>query len=142
MTKPKLEVLEKAAAPKAANANVAASLSKRSGVRRDDQEFLPAALEILETPPSPVRMAMIVFFAVFVLVALLWTYFGRFDIVAVAQGKIQPPGRVKIVQPLETARVKRIAVTNGSRVAEGDILIEFEPQDARADVEAFRAATS
>lgn len=142
MTKPKIEVLEKAAAPKAANANVAASLSKRSRARRDDQEFLPAALEILETPPSPVRMAMIVFFAVFVLVALLWTYFGRFDIVAVAQGKIQPPGRVKIIQPIEAARVKRIAATNGSRVAEGDILIEFEPQDARADVEAFRAATS
>lgn len=142
MTKPKLEVLEKAAAPKAANANVAASLSKRSGVRRDDQEFLPAALEILETPPSPVRMAMIVFFAVFVLVALLWTYFGRFDIVAVAQGKIQPPGRVKIVQPLETAKVRRIAATNGMKVAEGDVLVEFDQQDARADVEALEAATS
>lgn len=142
MSKPKLEVIENAAAPQAANANAPVSSPKRAEPRREDQEFLPAALEILETPPSPVRMAMIVFFAVFVTVALLWTYFGRFDIVAVAQGKIQPPGRVKIIQPVEAAKVRRIAAINGMQVAEGDVLVEFDAQDARADVEALEAATS
>lgn len=126
--------------PEPANSN---SVEKRTApkVRREDQEFLPAALEILETPPSPVRIALIVFFAVFVAAALLWTYFGRLDVIAIAQGKIQPPGRVKIVQPVETAKVMRIAVNNGSRVSEGDVLIEFDPGDARADVEALEAAT-
>lgn len=148
MNRPKLELVGSAAPdngrdpPKPANFNRPNPSDKPPVPRRDDQEFLPAALEILETPPSPVRMAMIVFFALFVVIALVWTYFGRFDIVALAQGKIQPSGRVKIVQPLETARVKRIAATNGTRVAEGDILIEFEPEDARADVEALKAATS
>jgi hemolysin D len=148
MSKPKLEIVGNAGAevtqntPQPANSNRFDANAKHPPPRRDDQEFLPAALEILETPPSPVRMAMIVFFAVFVAVAMLWMYFGRFDIVAVAQGKIQPPGRVKIVQPVETAKVRRIAATNGMKVAEGDILVEFEPQDALADVEALKAATS
>ncbi|MFY8101140.1 MAG: HlyD family type I secretion periplasmic adaptor subunit [Allorhizobium sp.] len=148
MSKPKLELIGNVDADSAkdtlkpANSNRPGAVGKPALPRRDDQEFLPAALEILETPPSPVRMAMIVFFALFVVIALVWTYFGRFDIVATAQGKIQPPGRVKIVQPVETARVRRIAATNGMKVAEGDILIEFEPQDAQADVEALKAATS
>jgi hemolysin D len=109
--------------------------------RRDDQEFLPAALEIIETPPSPIRMAIIIFFAAFVVVALTWTYFGRFDIVAIAQGKFQPPGRVKVVQPVETAKVQRIAVTNGTKVKKGDVLIAFEDQDALADLETIKLAT-
>lgn len=110
--------------------------------RREDQEFLPAALEILETPPSPVRMAMIVFFAILVVTALIWMYFGRFDIVASAQGKIQPPDRVKVVQPVETGKVSHIAVRNGMSVAEGDVLLELEKQDARADVTALEAAAA
>lgn len=148
MSKPRLEPAGNAttdAKPEALDAGNASRpvvAPKSVTPQREDQEFLPAALEILETPPSPVRMALIVFFAVFVVIALAWMYFGRFDIVAIAQGKIQPPGRVKIVQPVEIARVLRIAATNGVQVAQGDILVEFEPQDALADVDALTAATS
>lgn len=125
--------------PKPANSNARSFVGLKPS--RADQEFLPAALEILETPPSPVKMALIIFSAVFVVVALLWTYFGRLDVIAIAQGKIQPPGRVKVIQPVETGKVLRIAATNGARVTEGDIVIEFDPNEARADVEALDAAT-
>ena len=54
----------------------------------EDLEFLPADLEILETPPSPVRMALILIICTFVAVALIWSWIGHIDIVAVAQGKI------------------------------------------------------
>lgn len=106
---------------------------------REDQEFLPAALEILETPPSPIRMALIRLAVAFVAVALAWGWFGRLDVIAIAQGKIQPPGRVKIVQPVEAGKVARIGATNGARVSEGDVLIELDPQEARADVQAVEA---
>ena len=74
-------------------------------VTAGDEEFLPAALEILETPPSPVRIALIVSICAFVVLGLAWSYFGHFDIVATAQGKLQPTGRVNVVQPLETGKV-------------------------------------
>lgn len=110
--------------------------------RRDDQEFLPAALEIIETPPSPVRMAVIVFFAALVAFALAWTYFGRFDVIAIAQGKFQPPGRVKIVQPVEGGKVQKILATNGTNVLKNDVLVMFEDMDARAEVEALTFGAS
>lgn len=119
---------------------------RRPQVSRRDQEFLPAALEILETPPSPVRMSLLLAICAFATIALAWAYLGRIDIVAVAQGKIQPTGRVKVVQPLESGRVRTILVENGQHVNAGDVLVELDPTEAAADeaglqtgLEAYRA---
>ena len=48
------------------------------------REFLPAALELLETPPSPVRIAAIWAIGLFLATALAWCYFGWLEIFAVA----------------------------------------------------------
>ena len=109
-------------------------------MRTDDRAFLPAALEILETPPSPVRMALILVIAALVVAALVWSAFGRIDIVAVAQGKIQPTGRVKIVQTLETGRVVQVHAVNGQRVEAGVPLIQLDVTDATAEENAIDSA--
>jgi len=105
------------------------------GANLSDREFLAPALEILETPPSPVHVAFLWTICAFVLAALVWAYLGRVDIVAAAQGKFQPTGRVKVVEPLETGRVEDIRVANGSLVKAGDVLIELDRASAEADVE-------
>lgn len=109
---------------------------------RSDQEFLPAALAILETPPSPVRVAMIWGICTLMAFAIGWSYFGHIDIIAIAQGKIQPAGRVKTIQPLETGRVVAIHVENGQHVAAGDVLVELDPAEAIADERASTSALS
>ncbi len=86
---------------------------RRIRLSRGDHEFLPGALEILETPLSPVRSGMILTICAFAVVALVWSWFGRVDIIATAQGKIQPVGRTKTIQPLETGKVASVAVENG-----------------------------
>jgi hemolysin D len=98
-----------------------------------DNEFLAPALEILESPPSPVRVALIWIICALVAVSLAWAYFGRIDIIAVAQGKFQPTGRVKVIEPLETGKVTAIYVANGARVAAGDVLVELDRSSAEAD---------
>ncbi len=103
-----------------------------------DREFLPAALEIVETPASPVRIAGIWLIGAAFVCALAWSYFGKLDIHAVAQGRIQPSGRSKPIQPVEPGRVVAIMVQNGSIVAATDILIELDPTDSGADREAQR----
>lgn len=100
---------------------------------RQDNEFLPAALEILETPASPIRVAILWFICILATGTLLWAWFGTFDIVASAQGKIQPTGRVKIVQSLEMGRTKSVPVSNGMAVQAGDILVELEDTGIRAE---------
>src|SRR5262249_6832266 len=101
-----------------------------------DREFLPAALELVETPASPIAIAFIWFICLGFAVALSWSYFGRLDIYAVAQGKIQPSGRSKVVQPLEPGKVVAVVVENGTRVRAGDVLLVLDATETSADREA------
>ena len=95
--------------------------------RRDELAFLPAALEIVETPPSPIGRAIVYTVVAVFAAALAWASIGTVDIVAVAPGKIIPTGRTKTIQPFETGVVRAIHVRDGQSVKTGDVLIELDP---------------
>jgi hemolysin D len=99
----------------------------------DEAAFLPAALSLQETPvhPAPRRLAYAIM--VLFIVALLWSIFGKIDIVAVAQGRIVVSERTKLVQPLERSVVKRVLVKDGDQVIAGQPLVELDPTFAAAD---------
>lgn len=100
-------------------------------------EFLPAVLEVQESPPSPVgRAVALTIIAVFA-VALFWASFGKIDIIAVAQGKVIQSDRSKIIQPLEAGVIKAIYVRDGDRVKQGDRLMELDTT-ASPDQERFQ----
>jgi hemolysin D len=101
---------------------------RRAPERRGEElAFLPAALEIVETPPSPIGRAIGVTIIVLFCAALVWAWWGTIDIVASATGKILPGGRIKVVQPFETGIVRSIRVQDGQAVKAGDVLIELDP---------------
>lgn len=98
-----------------------------------EAQFLPAALELQDTPVSPApRIAMWLLIA-FALIALVWAIFGRMDVVATAHGKIVPNDRTKVIQPFETATVKAIRVVDGQLVKDGEVLIELDATNTSAD---------
>lgn len=98
-----------------------------------EAQFLPAALELQETPVSPApRLAMWLLMA-FALIALLWAAFGWIDVVATAHGKIVPNERTKVIQPIETATIQAIHVSDGQAVKAGEILVELDATNAAAD---------
>jgi hemolysin D len=98
-----------------------------------DREFLPAALEILETPPPPLPIALIGTICLVALAALIWSFVGRLDVHAIAPGKIEPAGHSKVVQPFETGVVRAIHVHDGQAVREGEVLIELDPTMHQAE---------
>ena len=113
---------------------------RRPRVRRtrDEREFLPAALEVLDTPASPAgRTAALLICALFVL-AVAWSWFGHIDTVAVAQGRIVPGGRVKLIQPVEVGVVREIHVREGQRVQAGDPLVDLDPTESEVDLDQTR----
>jgi hemolysin D len=95
--------------------------------RRQEREFLPAALEIVETPASLMGRMIAATIMLFFVVAVAWAWFGKVDIIAVAPGKIVPTGRTKVVQPFETGVVRAIHVQDGQTVSAGEVLIELDP---------------
>jgi hemolysin D len=109
---------------------------------RSDQEvlaFLPAALEIVETPPSPIGRAFGAVVIILFCLGLTWATFGSVDIVASAAGKVVPSGRVKLIQPFETGVVRAIHVHDGEQVKAGDALIELDPTITKAEQEHIRS---
>ena len=96
-------------------------------------EFLPAVLEIQDSPPSPIGRAIVWTIIGVVAAALVWSYVGWVDIVAVAPGKIIPSGHSKVIQPLDTGVVAVIHIQDGQVVTKGQVLIELDPTQNRAD---------
>ena len=111
----------------------------RERKERDELAFLPAALEIIESPPSPIGRAIALLIMLFFCLALAWASLGSVDIVASAPGKIIPSGRTKVVQPFETGVVRAIHVRDGQMVQAGDALIELDPTMTEAERDHLRS---
>lgn len=106
-----------------------------------EAEFLPAHLEIADTPVHPAPLWAMRVIAVLVIVVALLAIFGHLDIVAVAHGKLVPNVRVKVIQPAMTGVVRRILVQNGTHVTAGQVLVELDPTQAAADTDKATSAS-
>lgn len=115
--------------------NVIKFPARQKSSRDDETAFLPAALEIVETPASPAAHAIGGTIIALFCVVLAWASLGSVDIVAIAPGRVVPNGRTKIVQPFETGVVRAIHIHDGSAVKAGDVLIELDPTINGADVQ-------
>ena len=107
---------------------IARWLLKQDAVQAQKQEteFLPAVLEVTETPPSPVGRKFLWALIAMVVLGLAWSIFGHVDEVAIATGRVIPVGQVKVVQAEDKGVVKAIFVKDGQRVKKGDLLIELD----------------
>lgn len=98
-----------------------------------DYEFLPAALEIIEKPSSPgLRWLLLILCSLFA-IAILWSFIGKVDIVAIATGKVVPSASSKVIQPMEIGSIRAIHVRNGQKVKKGQLLVELDPTISTAD---------
>ena len=104
--------------------------ARRKGAEVD---FLPAALEVLEKPPSPVGRIVSIAMMLFAALAIAWMYYSEIDVVVTAQGQVVPSGRVKLIQAAEAGVVRNIKVRDGQHVAQGEELIELDSTTTTAD---------
>ncbi len=96
-------------------------------------EFLPAALEVQEAPPSPIGRAILWTIMLVFGLAVTWSSLSFIDIVAIAPGKIIASGHSKTMQPYETGVIAAIHIQDGQVVKRGETLIELDPTQNGAD---------
>lgn len=108
-------------------------------LKRDrlEYEFLPAAIEVEETPPRPMGRWLIWLIVLLFTTAIVWSYVSKVDEVATARGKFIPDGHTKVVQPLEGGIIESIWVEEGQRVKKGEVLIELDTVALQADIESL-----
>src|SRR3712207_1003666 len=68
-----------------------------------ERQFLPAALEIIDTPAPALPRAVMWTIIAALTFAIAWSWLGKIDVVAVAPGKVIAADKTKIIQPAETA---------------------------------------
>ncbi len=106
----------------------------RKGERKQEElAFMPAALEITETPASPAGRTILIAICLFFCIATVWGLIGKMDIIAIAQGRIITVDPIKVIQPLETGVIRAIHVQEGMRVRADDVLIELDHTNEAAD---------
>ena len=111
---------------------------RATGRRRREADFLPAVLEVQESPPHPVAGLLVWLIIGFFTAAVLWMVFGRMDIVATAQGRIVADSRTKIVQAADGGVVREIRVREGDFVKAGQVLFVLDSDGAQANVRQVR----
>jgi HlyD family secretion protein len=101
--------------------------------------FAPDLTRIERATPSPLPRAVLYALLALLGAMLAWAVFGKLDIVAVSEGKLVPQTFIKIVQPAEAGIVREILVTEGARVAEGDVLVRMDSRISELDVRTLQA---
>lgn len=113
---------------------------ERPSREADHLAFLPAELELVETPVHPAPRWTVRILVTLTVLALLVGLIGRLDIVVSARGKFIPDARVKVIQPAITGVVREILVRDGQRVEAGQVLMKLDTTQAAAD--AYKARSS
>ena len=104
----------------------------------DALDFAPGLLATQESPPARMPRVVLYLTAILFLILVLWSVFGKLDIVASAEGRLVPQTYVKIVQPADGGIVQEILVKEGGHVVAGQVLLRMDTHEARADESTLR----
>ncbi|EFG0129527.1 enterohemolysin T1SS ABC transporter subunit EhxD, partial [Escherichia coli] len=101
---------------------------------KDEYAFLPAHLELIETPVSRRSHFVVWSILLFVIISLLLSVLGKVEVVSVANGKFTHSGRSKEIKSIENAIVEKIMVKDGSFVKKNDPLVELTVPGVESDI--------
>lgn len=101
--------------------------------QKDENEFLPAHLELIETPISKKPRLIAYLIMLFLFLAIVISIISKVEIVASATGKLVFSGHSKEIKPIENALVKDIFVKDGQFVEKGQLLLNLTALGADAD---------
>lgn len=109
-------------------------MKKNRKLQKLRSEFLPEAMEIVETPTSPVGRGIIwaVFFLLVITVA--WACMGKVDEVSVARGQVQGADEVQKVQSAGAGIIKNVNVKEGDTVKKGDVLYVLDKEVEKSSI--------
>ena len=101
------------------------------------EAFDAARLRQDAAPASPLLRRLLHVLCALVAAIAVWIHTGRLDIVAVADGRLVPRTRLKIVQPADGGVVREILVAEGAEVVGGEVLVRLDPALAQAELRAL-----
>lgn len=94
------------------------------------EEHSVEGIDILYSEPSRLLSGLILTIAAFLAAALIWSFFGRADVIVAAPGTLEPEGDVRrIYAPIQGEMID-IYMAEGLPVSKGDILARINAREA------------
>ncbi|RJG05557.1 HlyD family efflux transporter periplasmic adaptor subunit [Noviherbaspirillum cavernae] len=90
-------------------------------------------IAILTSEPWRFTQAAVIAMVGLVLVALIWSFFGRADVIVTAQGALQPDSEVRRIYTPVDGELANLYIAEGQPVSKGDVLARL---NARGAIEA------
>ncbi len=101
--------------------------------KRSDIDFLSEADRIEEEPINQNYPIVLYIIMGVVATGLIWAALSPLDAVVSGKGKVMSVEQNIILQPQETAEIKRVNVTVGQTIKKGDVLFVLDPTIPQAD---------
>lgn len=100
---------------------------------KQNHEFMPAIVAAMERPPASYTRIVSMLVVLLTVIAGIWAFASKVDIIVSAQGEIVPAGRVKVVQAADQGVVREIHVDDGQIVDVGTPLIKMDSTSTKAE---------
>lgn len=99
---------------------------------RELMAFMPAVLEVQETPPNPLAKWLGRLIISLFLILLVWAYFGEVNVVATARGQVVSRDKVEVVYP--PGELHSVLVIEGQIVAQGQPVFSIYGKDGETTI--------
>ena len=119
--------------------NLVLSDGVKSEVPRARARFIAQSIQLEESDAPGVVSIVILTIAFLCLAMVVWAYVTPVNEVAVTQGEIVPTGNNHVVQHLEGGIIKKILISDGELVSQGDVLIQIAPTSSESDLQQIEA---
>lgn len=100
---------------------------------KQNHDFMPAIVAAMERPPASYTRIVSMLVVLLTVIAGMWAFASKVDIIVSAQGEIVPAGRVKVIQAADQGVVREILVDDGQVVEIGTPLVEMDSTSTKAE---------
>lgn len=109
---------------------------------KEEYEFLPDAIEIIESPVSPLGSFMVWVLFSLLMFLLLFSYLGKVDVVSTSRGIVEPTGNVRLIKAPVGGTLNELTIKNGNQVAKGDVLATIMSGEINIEKDALQKLIS
>lgn len=95
----------------------------------------PAVEAVLDQPSSRLPQMLMMGGLLFMVSLGIWSWYGKFDQIGYASGKLVPQGELYKVHSAEAGKIVSLAVSEGKLLQEGDLIAVLDNDLAKGEVE-------
>lgn len=107
-----------------------------------DIQEMTDSKELYSERPNPFIAAFVYCLVGLLIAAVIYSFFGKIDIVATAAGVVRPNDDISTVSSLVGGRVVEVSMTDGQQVSAGDVLFKIDTAESKVSLDSLKESAA